>query len=204
MAVLGVAPFSAFIGYEVPRLLSGEAFSFIDLPSQSAFVMSRNFSITGLGARLRLLELANPTRVQLAWLAWAFTLLVLWLAMRRREEGTRAFRLVGWLALLNLAALRAPAAPSAYVVVPALWMLALVASDASGRWWWALGVALAWVVVQGPPPLPNRIDLVVSGIGQAVLVAICAWGILRRAPMPRSATEMNAPVGAGARALVRA
>lgn len=108
LLVLGVAPFSAFIGYEVPRLISGEAFSFIDLPSQSAFVMSRNFSITGIGARLRLLDLANPTGVHLAGLSWVFTLLLVWLAARLREKGTPAVRLVGWLALLNLAALRAP------------------------------------------------------------------------------------------------
>jgi len=38
---------------------------------------------------------------------------------------------VSWLALLNLAALRAPVAPSAYVVVPALWMLALLATESS-------------------------------------------------------------------------
>jgi hypothetical protein len=204
LLVLGVAPFSAFIGYEVPRLISGEAFSFIDLPSQSAFVMSRNFSITGIGARLRLLDLANPTGVHLAGLSWVFTLLLVWLAARLREKGTPALRLVGWLALLNLAALRAAAAPSAYVVVPALWMLALLAGEVQGRWRWAIGLAAAWLLVQGPPPLPTRIDLVVSGVGQAVLVAICTWAILRRSPMPMSATETPAALPVVDRALVRA
>jgi hypothetical protein len=201
--VLGVAPFSAFVGYQVPRLISGEAFSFIDLPSQSAFVMSRNVSIIGIGARLRLLDLGNPTHAQLTWLTWAFTAVVLWLATRLRAEGGRSFRLVGWLALLNLAALRAPAAPSAYVVVPALWMLALLAGDARGRWW-TLGVALAWLMVQGPPPLPNRIDLVVSGIGQAVLVAVCGWAILRRSPLPIAASERSTSLAVGDRSFVRA
>jgi hypothetical protein len=203
LLALGAAPFSAFIGYEVPRLISGDAFLFIDLPSQSAFVMSRNFSITGIGARLRLLGLANPTHAQLAWLAWAFTLVVLWLATRLRAEGTPAVRLVGWLALLNLAALRAPAAPSAYVVVPALWMLALVAGDLRGRRWWAIAIALAWIVVQGPPPLPDRIDLVASGIGQAVLVAVCTWAILRRSPVPIRSSETTGEMAVGQPTVIR-
>jgi hypothetical protein len=177
--ILGVAPFTAFIAYEIPRLISGAAFSFVDLPSQSVFVMSRNFSITGIGARLRLLGVPSPTHTQLMLLAWAFTFVVIWFATRLQGGGTRTSRLIGWLALLNLAALRAPAAPSAYVVVPALWMLALLASEGDGRRWWSAGIALAWIVVVGPPPLPNRIDLILSGIGQAAMIAICVWVLLR-------------------------
>jgi hypothetical protein len=173
--VLGIAPFSAFIGYEVPRLISGDAFSFVDLPSQSVFVTSRNFSITGIGARLRLLGLATPTHAQLMILAWLFTLVVLWLAIQLRTDGTRASRLTRSLGLLNLAALRAQAAPSAYVVVPALWMLALLASESRGRRWWPFVIASAWVVIVGPPPLPDRIDLIASGIGQAAMVGTCLW-----------------------------
>jgi Glycosyltransferase family 87 len=182
MLVLGVAPFSAFLTYELPRLISGAAFSFVDLPSQSTFVMSRNFSITGIGVRLRLLGLPGLTHAQLTALAWLFTLVVIWLATRVRSDGTRLARLIGYLALLNLAALRAPAAPSAYVVVPALWMLALLASDGRGRRWWPWGIAVAWVIIVGPPPLPDRIDLIVSGIGQVAMVMICVWALVRRSP----------------------
>jgi len=194
LPILGVAPFTAFLGYELPRLVSGDAFSFADLPSQSTFVLSRNYAILGIGARLRLLAGAAPTHAQLALLASAFTLLVLWLATRLPRDGTRAWRLTGWLALLNLAALRAPVAPSAYVVVPALWMLALLAAEARGRKWWPLGIGLAWIVVVGPPPLPDRIDLIASGIGQAAMVAICTSVLVRR-PVPVLDTESNAARG---------
>src|SRR4030095_3861818 len=102
-----------------------------------------------IGARLRLLGLATPTHSQLMILAWLFTLLVLWLAIQLRTDGTRASRLTRYLGLLNLAALRAQAAPSAYVVVPALWMLALLASDGRGRRWWPWGIAVAWVIIVG-------------------------------------------------------
>jgi hypothetical protein len=83
-------------------------------------------------------------------------------------------------------------------------MLALLAGEVQGRWRWAIGLAAAWLLVQGPPPLPTRIDLVVSGVGQAVLVAICTWAILRRSPMPMSATETPAALPVVDRALVRA
>jgi len=180
LLVLGAAPFSAFVTYEVPRLLSGEAFSFIDLPGQSTFIASRNFAITGIGARLHLLGLPSPTRGQLALVGWTFTALVIWLATRVQSAAhSRASRLIGWLALLNLAALRAPSAPSAYVTVPALWMLALLASQGRGRRWWPALIAVAWVVIVGPPPLPDRIDLVVSGVSQAMTVAVCVWAVLR-------------------------
>ncbi len=188
LAIFGVAPFSMFVTYELPRLISGAAFSFVDLPSQSTFVTSRNISIVGIGARLRLLGLASPTPAELAGLAWAFTVLVLWLATRLRQDVPRSSRLIGWLALLNLAALRAPAAPSAYVVVPALWMLALLAADSRRRRWWPAGIALAWLAVAGAPPLPDRLDLLVAGLGQAVLLGLSVWAILRRPEAVATAT----------------
>jgi len=60
-----------------------------------------------------------------------------------------------------------------------LWMLALLASQGRGRRWWPALIAVAWVVIVGPPPLPDRIDLVVSGVSQAMTVAVCVWAVLR-------------------------
>jgi hypothetical protein len=127
----------------------------------------------------------------MALLAWAFTLVVIWLATRLRAEGPRALRLTSYFALLNLAALRSPAAPSAYVVVPALWMLALLASDGRGRTWWPWVIALLWLIIAGAPPLPNTIDLVVAGFGQATMVAACIWGIVRRSAVGAAQTDLT-------------
>jgi hypothetical protein len=57
---------------------------------------------------------------------------------------------------LNLAALRSPVAPSAYVVVPSLWLLTLLASEVRGRPALVVGFAAAWLAVMGSPPCPVR------------------------------------------------
>jgi hypothetical protein len=72
--------------------------------------------------------------------------------------------------------------------VPALWMLALLAADSRRRRWWPAGIALAWLAVAGAPPLPDRLDLLVAGLGQAVLIGLSAWAILRRPPAVATAT----------------
>ena len=64
-----------------------------------------------LGHRLRLLGWAEPTHAQLVGLGWAFTLVVLWLAARLRRDAPRPSQAIGWLAVLNLAALRAHPVP---------------------------------------------------------------------------------------------
>jgi hypothetical protein len=71
-------------------------------------------------------------------------------------------------------------------------MLALLATDASGRTWWPLGIAAAWLVIVGPPPLPARIDLIVSGVGQAAMVAVCCWALVTRARVPAPEPEASA------------
>jgi hypothetical protein len=98
-----------------------------------------------------------------------------------------------WLGLLDLAALRSPEAPSAYVLAPVLWLLVLLAATVRGRWRVA-GLALAWVLVVGPPPLPDRADLLVNLVLQGFAIALCTIVVLRsmRVPAVESA-RMAAP-----------
>ena len=58
-------------------------------------------------------------------------------------------------------------APSAYVTVPALWLVALLSGRRDPRWWPAAMVA-GWMLIVGTPPLPDRLDLIIAGLGQAV------------------------------------
>jgi hypothetical protein len=81
-------------------------------------------------------------------------------------------------------ALRSPQAPSAYVLAPVLWLLVLLATTLHGRRGSVAGLALAWVLVVGPPPLPDRADLVVNLFLQGFAIALCAIAVLRSARAP--------------------
>jgi hypothetical protein len=82
-----------------------------------------------------------------------------------------------WIGLLDLAALSSPIAPSAYVLAPVLWLLVLLATRVHGRRGLVAGLVLAWMVIVGPPPLPDRADLMVGIFGQAFTVALCGAAV---------------------------
>jgi hypothetical protein len=139
LAVLGWAPFEAFLSYQLPRIQSGEAFSFYE---DKELVVSRNLGIPGLVTKLHFLGVPGMTHALGAALGWLFTLLLLWLAWMagRRAEG-RVAEARAWLALLTLGAFRSPLAPP-YVTLSTLWLLTLLAGEIRagrrGSWgsWW--------------------------------------------------------------------
>ena len=77
LAVLGWAPFESFLSYQLPRIQSGEAFSFYE---DKELVVSRNLGIPGLVTKLHFLGVPGMTHALGAALGWLFTLLLLWLA----------------------------------------------------------------------------------------------------------------------------
>jgi hypothetical protein len=129
---------------------------------------------------------AGPGLGQLA--TWAYTALLLWLAWRARDGETRAAKLVGWVALLNLAALRSPVAPSAYVVVPSLWLLTLLASGIRSRAALVVGFAAAWLAVMGNPPLPGALDLA-AGLVSGLFVLALNLAVSLRVPRGLTPTD---------------
>src|SRR5262249_31561761 len=175
LAVFGPAPFEAFVSYQLPRLLSGAAFSFAERPETPAFVVSRNFSIYALAAKARALGVsgASPALGQVA--AGLYALVLLWLAWTARPGVTRLGGAQRGLARLNLAALRSPVAPSAYVVVPSLWLVCLLAGEVRGRLWPALGLVALAFAVMGPPPLAGKTEFLVGLSSQAVVIALNLW-----------------------------
>jgi len=183
LTILGRDPFIAFLTYQLPRLADGAAFSFIARPGTPLFFMSRNFSIASIVPKLRLLGATGLPPQVAAAPSLAYTVVVFWLAWRASAgDGARLQRAQRWLALLNLAALCSPLAPSAYVVAPTLWLLALLAGEVRGRTLPALGLGAAWLVVMGPPPLPDSVDLAIGLIAQVFIVAVNVWALLRGAP----------------------
>jgi hypothetical protein len=184
LLILGRDPFVAFLSYQLPRLADGSAFSFIQRVGTPVFFTSRNYAIGAVVPKLQLLGAHGlPLRAG-TFLSAIFAVLVLAFAWRSaRGDDPRLQRVQRWLALLNLAALCSPLAPSAYVVAATLWLLALLAAEIRRQTLPALGLGIVWVVVMGPPPLPDMVDLAVSLGAQALLVTINVWALVRAVPL---------------------
>ena len=188
LAVLGSSPFEAFLSYQLPRIQSGDAFSFYE---DKELVVSRNLGIPGLVTKLHFLGAPGMTHALGAVLGWIFTGLVLWLAWnagRRAEDRLGQAR--AWLALLTLGAFRSPLAPP-YVTLSTLWLLTVLAGEIRGRTSWVVGFVVTWLVIMGPPPLTGAAEFLVSSLGQLAGLAVCIWALL--GPRPASS---EAPVPA--------
>lgn len=184
LALLGWAPFDAFLSYQLPRIQSGEAFAFYE---DKELVVSRNLGIPGLVTKLHFLGAPGMTHALGAALGWLFTVLLLWLAWTagRRAEG-RIEEARVWLALLTLGALRSPLAPP-YVSLSTLWLLTLLAGEIRGRTSRVVVLVVAWLLIMGPPPLTGPPEFIVSFLGQLVGLAVCIWPLLRPRPAPHAA-----------------
>jgi hypothetical protein len=180
LAILGSGVFEAFIRYQVPRIANGSAFSFVEREGVPVFLVARNFSAGGLISKVRLLGAPGMTHEVATIVSWGYTVLLVWLAWRTaRITPSRLDAATRWLALVNLAALRSPLAPAAYVVAPTLWLIALLAGDVRGRLTRASALGLTWLVVMGAPPLPDTLDLVFGIVSQALAIAVNGWVLLR-------------------------
>ena len=88
--------------------------------------------------------------------------------------------------LVNLAALRAPFAPSSYVPASTLWLLSLLAPELRARAGRVVVMTVAWILISGLPPAPSPIaNLVASLLVQGSLMAANVWVVVRalaRAP----------------------
>jgi alpha-1,2-mannosyltransferase len=191
LAVLGWSPFEAFLGYQLPRIHTGEAFSFYE---HQELVVSRNLGIPGLVTKLHFLGLTAMNHGAGALLGWLFTFLLVWMAWTagRRAEGRLAEARV-WLALLSLGALRSPLAPP-YVTMSMLWLLTLLAGEIRGRAAWVAGFVVTWALIMGPPPLTGTTEFTISSLGQLAGLAVCVWGLLGpRAAASDAASDAAAP-----------
>lgn len=167
LAVVGRAPFAQFFGYTLPRLLSGEAFSFATDP----LVITTNLSVPGMVWKLNLLGVEGASE----WLgpvSTVYTLLIVaatWYAARLTAD--RAGRARIWLMLLVLASLRSALVPI-YGVAPVLWLMSLELDDVETTLG-LVGFALSWLFISSVPPAPN--PAVTIALYTVALLAMLYW-----------------------------
>jgi alpha-1,2-mannosyltransferase len=141
--VFGWPPYAAFLEH-LPRLLGGEAFPAFRNPMPTAM----NLSIPGLALKLKLFGIPGSSFGAAKLVGWAYTLVAVAATFL---VGSRTLRddqkpLV-WLAILILATLRSPFLPPAYGVLPALWLLTLLAAVALRSSRVLPAVLVAWVAL---------------------------------------------------------
>jgi alpha-1,2-mannosyltransferase len=198
--LFGLQPFEAFLSYQLPRLVSGEAFSFA-----TAYLapLVKNGSILGIPHKLTTLGLlANPAGVARV-LVWAYTaaiVAVVLVAGRRRYvwrsddtvnfSGDWRVRLVRfWIVLLILGQLRSPFLPWSYGnVAPLLLLVFLVPA----RWktmrdvWQTALLVAAWSAMALTVPLPFgpqsvTFDLTYT-LGALAVVLVCCTAVIVTRP----------------------
>jgi len=144
-------------------------------------MIAANESIYGLAFKLGQLGSGETARGLASALSHIFLAALLGTtALIARRSSTRLERAQSWLALLNLAALGAPFAPSSYVPASTLWLLSLLAPDLRARAGRVTVFIIAWILISGLPPMPSPIaNLMGSLLVQGSLVAANVWVVIR-------------------------
>lgn len=179
LVVLGVAPFTAFVTYHLPRMASGDAFSFF---LDSNLSVASNYGVYAIPFKLERLGVPGMSVTLASGLAWLYTAGVIIVAAIAGRRSTPTSDAPGiWLALLVLASLRSPVAPFVYTVVPALWLLSILAWRVGSRMKrGAIFIVLGWLALGHLPPLPSPPATIAWWmIGQAVLLTLGFWVALR-------------------------
>jgi hypothetical protein len=182
VAILGIAPFQAFFSFELPRFMNGQAFSFVDREGVPLFVKARNYSIHGMITKFTLLGFSGVGTTVTFVAEWIYTFILLGLTVfAARKHNKNSFSNVQiWIALLILASLRTPVAPSAYVTAPVLFLLCLVASEVQGRFKYGLMLFVFWTFIMGLPPMPDIPEIIFDFVGQGLTIAVCVWVLVRK------------------------
>lgn len=164
LMVFGTLPFRAFAHYQMPRLASGEAFSFATTMTAP---MLKNSSIVGVPYKFGLLDLAGEPERLVPVFVWGFTLVIIGLlvvvGLRRSSDPTqreqrdafvdRLQRVRIWLAILVLGQLRSPFLPSTYGNLPVLMLLLFLLVERPG-WYRNIWVLASFILLSMPVPLP--------------------------------------------------
>ena len=192
--LFGPRPFEDFVGHELPRISSGEAF-----PQTDTFAYGVNFSVYGITVRWRKLGLDWLTRPRGLAIASAYGMVVILLAAlvgwRGRpdlETPTGRLRFAQCaLALVVLSSMRSPFLPG-YGLVGALWLFTLLAAERRapgavvGAWGAIAGVSALHAWIPSPGVVPQPIHLVAADLLTATLLAAClatVVGAWRAAPV---------------------
>ncbi len=189
LGVFGLDPFIAFVEYQLPRLASGEALSFL---TRDPVTTMTNLAPFGVPFKLESLGWVFDKQWAVAaqiGQVFSVALVIVTVLGARRREGA-LIDAGRWMAVLSLGALRSPLAPP-YVFFTFLWLLTLWAAGAHRqhtRAWLALAAAMTMFPLTATP---QSLSTVVS-LGQQVgLVAMLGWFLLR----PRRAFDRTQGIG---------
>jgi hypothetical protein len=173
--LLGSGPMTAFITEHVPRIASGDAFAFSETNPDNLSIYGIAFKLVTLGADIEGRQVASI-------IAWVWTALVIALAIRGsriRGEPSHARDVMLWLAFICLGTLRSPFAPI-YTSIGTLWLIAVAVRL---RGWSAALVAIAWILLQGSPPMGSQVASVIASLpAQAIAIAVAVLAAWPRPP----------------------
>jgi len=188
--VLGLQPFQAFFGYQLPRLLSGESFDFTkDWPEFRVAFLADNLAPQAVVGKLRELSLTclTPAVGTIALRLYTIVLVALTIvAGTRKPRAGHGGRACTWLALLNLAALQSGGAWGDYITLGSVWLLTYLTGEIGRSRSRRVFLAVAWVAclfVPGVQPMPDFLPtylamVLTSGIF-AVVVGLNTWVLFR-------------------------
>ena len=179
--VLGPATLAAFVSEHLPRMASGEAFSFTeDNPD--------NHSLYGLAFKLAKLGVSGADRHLASLLAWGWSAVALILTVLGSRGRPRPQRdAVLWLGIICLATLRSPFAPT-YTAIGTLWLLGVAACLLAPRRWLTALLAICWILLQGSPPIHSDAWNALQSLpAQAASIAIAVLAVWPRRAEPASA-----------------
>ena len=196
LAILGPAPYEAFVFYHLPRVLDGSAFPSPNADDGMTAILT---GITAMPGRLRILGLDFLPQALGSWLGYALGLAILALVWLHRNRTTdRGQDLVLWFVLLNLVVMQGGAAFVDYAPATTLWLLTLLGYDATRSRFNAVWLVLVWIqlaTLLGTFPIPDKPDTpwgedvirTTQVAAASVLVTIFLlwvnfWGALRRIP----------------------
>jgi hypothetical protein len=175
----GRAPYSALFNH-LPGLLGGEAFPALRNPGAIAI----NYSVPGMAFKLRLFGIPGASFAAMKIVGWIYTLIVLSVTVIvARRTLNRVEQPLAWLAILILASLRSPFLPG-YAIIPALWLLTLLAAVVGPTVRTLYFALLAWLIlnisvpVSGPDP---RLSSIILLLPQTVMVILIVLALRNRA-----------------------
>ena len=159
-ALLGPAPYHAFLTYQLRGLLDGSAFDYSSMEPVGQDTMTAIIvSVSTIPGRLGLLGVPHLPDELGPWLGRLLALVILGLIWRASRWTTgRANSVVLWIALLNLVVLQGPVAFVDYTTATSLWLLTFVGLEMGRNRVLAFGGWICWLLVGtlfGTWPIPD-------------------------------------------------
>ncbi len=186
---LGPQPFVAFFDYHLPRLGSGDAFSFGEAwPEVRELVIAANQGAFGVVTKLAEMGVPGANAETAIWVNRLYLLALLVgaaLVGLALPQASRFDRGTAWVALLGLGSMVSTGAFADYVPLTCVWLLSLLIVRAvdSPRLAVALGAcAVMQLFLLGAVPIgdwtPFELMMPVSAVGVLAMMAVFGWTLV--------------------------